>query len=52
MVHRASIGLDVHAHSIAAAAFISKTGEVVWSFTLKRRRNSRLVVVFPYPLSA
>lgn len=33
MVHRTSIGLDVHAHSIAAAAFIPKTGEVVRSFS-------------------
>lgn len=29
MLHRTSIGLDVHARSIAAAAFIPETGEVL-----------------------
>ena len=29
MLYRASIGLDVHAHSIVAAAFIPKTGEII-----------------------
>ena len=29
MAYRTSIGLDVHARSIAAAAFIPETGEVV-----------------------
>ena len=28
MIHRTSIGLDVHARSIAAAAFVPETGEV------------------------
>lgn len=29
MLHRTSIGLDVHARGIAAAAFIPETGEVL-----------------------
>ena len=29
MLHRTSIGLDVHARSIAAAAFIPETGEIL-----------------------
>ena len=29
MLHRTSIGLDVHARSIAATAFIPETGEIV-----------------------
>lgn len=29
MLHRISIGLDVHARSIAAAVFIPETGEVL-----------------------
>ena len=29
MLHRTSIGPDVHARSIAAAAFIPETGEVL-----------------------
>lgn len=28
MIYRTSVGLDVHARSIAAAAFVPETGEV------------------------
>lgn len=32
MEHRTSIGLDVHARTVAAAVFVSEAGEVVERF--------------------
>lgn len=43
MLHRASIGLDVHARGIAAAAFIPETGEVFAEIVRLRRRRGRLL---------
>ena len=40
MAYRTSIGLDVHARSIAAAAFVPETGEVIQkSFPYDRGRS-------------
>lgn len=44
MIHRTGIGLDVHARSIKAAAYVPKTGEVVEkasNTTRKWLRNGR-----------
>ena len=43
MLHRTSIGLDVHARGIAAAAFIPETGEVFAEIVRLRRRRGRLL---------
>ena len=43
MLHHTSIGLDVHARGIAAAAFIPETGEVFAEIVRLRRRRGRLL---------
>ena len=51
MAYRTSIGLDVHARSIAAAAFVPETGEVIQkSFLYGPRAVAEWAKTMPQPL--